>query len=64
MSNNDIDVKTISMCNANKELMSLTLIVDALRVIDIVSLVENIIIRSHYYDDCKLIITVMLIKSN
>jgi len=44
MSNNDIDVKTISMCNANKELMSLTLIVDALRVIDIVSLVENIII--------------------
>jgi len=64
MSNNDIDVKAISMCNANKELMSLTLIVDALRVIDIVSLVENIIIRSHYYDDCKLIITVMLIKSN
>lgn len=50
-----MDVKAISMCNVNKELMSLTLIVDASHRCDIVSLVENS--RSHYYSNCKLIRT-------
>jgi len=48
-----MDVKAISMCNANKELMSLVLIADALRVIDIVLSIENS--RSRYYSDRKLI---------
>lgn len=51
----NMDVKAISMCNANKELMSLTLIVNALRVIDIVSSVEDS--RSRYYSNRKLIRT-------
>jgi len=50
-----MDVKAISMCNANKELMSLVLIVDALRVIDIVLAIENS--RSRSYSDRKLIKT-------
>jgi len=50
-----MDVKAISMCNANKELMSLVLIVDALRVIDIVLSIENS--RSRYYSNRKLIKT-------